>query len=140
MANCMSVLHDLEQHPTSLFSSLLDGISMDGLSCSTWCRHLLPNLSTKSLLHCDRRPPLGGRTRLVIIIIKEFFKVIINKSGTVLWRVVYIVIFTQATSRMDWRTAVSESRYDPQCSSLILTGTQIDMLRSSDTPVSETDE
>jgi len=43
---------------------------MDGLSCSTWCHHLLPNLSTKSLLHCDRRPPLGGgRTRLVIIII-----------------------------------------------------------------------
>ena len=25
MANCMSVLHDLEQHPTSLFSSLLNG-------------------------------------------------------------------------------------------------------------------
>ena len=65
MANCMSVLHDLEQHPTSLFSSLLNGVSMDGLSCATWCHHLLPNLSTKSLLHCDRRPPLGGRTRLV---------------------------------------------------------------------------
>ena len=31
------------------------------------CHHLLPNLSTKSLLHCDRRPPLGGRTRLVFI-------------------------------------------------------------------------
>ena len=60
------VLHDLEQHPTSLFSCLLNGLSMDGLSCSTWCHHLLPNLSTKSLLHCDRRPPLGGRTRLVV--------------------------------------------------------------------------
>jgi len=67
MANCMSVLHDLEQHPTSLFSSLLNGVSIDGLSCSTWCHHLLPSLSTKSLLHCDRRPPLGGRTRLVYI-------------------------------------------------------------------------
>ena len=65
MANCMSVLHDLEQHPTSLFSSLLNSVSMDGLSCSTWCHHLLLNLSTNSLLHCDRRPPLGGRTRLV---------------------------------------------------------------------------
>jgi len=62
----MSVLHDLEQHPTSLFSSLLNGVSMDVLSCSMWCHHLLPNLSTKSLLHCDRRPPLGGRTRLVL--------------------------------------------------------------------------
>jgi len=41
---------------------------------------------------------------------------------------------------MDWRNAVSECRYDPQCASLILIGTQIDMLRSSDTPVSETDE
>jgi len=44
------------------------------------------------------------------------------------------------TSRLDWRIAVNESRYDPLCSSLILIGTQIDMLRSSDTPVSETDE
>ena len=66
MANCMSVLHDLEQHPTSLFSSLLNGVLMDGLSCSTWCHHLLPNLSTKSLLHCD-----SGRTRLVYIILSN---------------------------------------------------------------------
>jgi len=35
---------------------------------------------------------------------------------------------------------VGESRYDPQCASLVLTGTQIDMLRNSDTPMSETDE
>jgi len=51
-----------------------------------------------------------------------------------------LIVSTQVTSRLDWRTAVSECKYDPQCSSLILTGTQIDMLRSSDTPVSEIDE
>jgi len=51
-----------------------------------------------------------------------------------------LIILSQVTSRMDWRIAVSESRYDPQCASLILTGTVIDMLRNSDTPVSETDE
>jgi len=41
---------------------------------------------------------------------------------------------------MAWRVAVSERRYDAQCASLIMTGTQIDLLRSSDTPMSETDE
>jgi len=53
---------------------------------------------------------------------------------------VYRVDLSQVNSRMEWRIAVSESRYDAQCASLILTGTQIDMLRNSDTPVSETDE
>jgi len=41
---------------------------------------------------------------------------------------------------MDWRAALNESRYDPQSASLILTGTEIDVLRNSDTPVSEADE
>jgi len=51
-----------------------------------------------------------------------------------------LLFLSQVTGRLDWRTAVSEFKYDPQCSSLILTGTQIDMLRTSDTPVSEVDE
>jgi len=41
---------------------------------------------------------------------------------------------------MDWRAALNESRYDAQCASLILAGTEIDVLRNSDTPMSETDE
>jgi len=44
------------------------------------------------------------------------------------------------SSRLDWRLALNESRYDAQCMSLILSGTEIDILRNSDTPVSETDE
>jgi len=50
------------------------------------------------------------------------------------------MIFSQVSSRLDWRSALTEFKYDAQCASLILTGTQIDMLRSSDTPVSEIDE
>jgi len=51
-----------------------------------------------------------------------------------------VSVMCQVTGRLDWRAAVKECHYDPQCSSLILTGTQIDVLRNSDTPMSEIDE
>ena len=61
----MSVLHDLEQHPTSLFSSLLNDVSMDR------GRAVVLNVVSSSLAQpvyqefASLRPPLGGRTRLV---------------------------------------------------------------------------